>query len=121
MPDRRVPRQTRRHLPITDTLKRWPARTEATAQSDGEPDATGGCSGFRFLTWSQALTEQGSSTFAHPRKGRKNVRISSASASGCSIAAKCPPRGITLQRRISVYARSASERGGRRISLGNSQ
>ena len=36
------------------------------------------------------------------RSGRKNARTSSASASGCSSAAKCPPRGITLQRRMSV-------------------
>ena len=36
------------------------------------------------------------------RSGRKKARISSARASGCSIAAKCPPRGITLQRRMSV-------------------
>ena len=32
--------------------------------------------------------------------GRKNSRSSRASASGCSIAAKWPPRGITVQRRI---------------------
>ena len=38
----------------------------------------------------------------HQRSGRKNARISVASASGCSIAAKWPPRGITVQRRMSV-------------------
>ena len=31
------------------------------------------------------------------RSGRKNSVISRASSSGCSIAAKCPPRGITLR------------------------
>jgi len=36
------------------------------------------------------------------RNGRKNVRMSSASAAGCSIAAKWPPRGMTVQRRMSV-------------------
>ena len=50
---------------------------------------------------------------------RKNVSTSLASASGCSSAAKCPPFCITLQRRMSVYVRSASERGGLRISFGN--
>src|SRR5262245_3953317 len=37
-----------------------------------------------------------------PRSGRKKARRSSASSSGCSIAAKWPPRGITVQRRILV-------------------
>src|SRR5215468_2881864 len=37
-----------------------------------------------------------------PRSGRKKARMSSASSSGCSIAAKWPPRGITVQRRILV-------------------
>ena len=30
-----------------------------------------------------------------------------------------PPRGITVQRLISVYVRAANDRGGRRISFGN--
>lgn len=51
---------------------------------------------------------------------RKNARISCASAAGCSSAAKCPPFGITVQRRMSK-TRSAEARGGRRISRGNSQ
>ena len=55
------------------------------------------------------------------RSPRKNVRISSANASGCSIAAKCPPRGITVQRWMFVYIRSEIERGGRTISRGNAQ
>ena len=54
------------------------------------------------------------------RKGLKNARISFTSASGCSNAAKWPPFGITVQRLMSVYMRSATERGGRRISFGNS-
>ncbi len=37
-----------------------------------------------------------------PRSGRKKRRISCASASGCSSAAKCPPCGITLQRCMAV-------------------
>src|SRR5262245_45655355 len=37
-----------------------------------------------------------------PRSGRKKARMSSASSSGCSIAAKWPPHGITVQRRILV-------------------
>jgi hypothetical protein len=37
-----------------------------------------------------------------PCSGRKKARMSSASSSGCSIAAKWPPRGITVQRRILV-------------------
>jgi hypothetical protein len=55
------------------------------------------------------------------RSGLKNSRISRAKASGCSIAAKWPPRGITVQRRMSVKVRSATERGGRTISRGNAQ
>lgn len=46
------------------------------------------------------------------------ARTSSARSAGCSRAAKWPPRGITVQRRMSVNIRSASERGGRTISLG---
>jgi len=53
------------------------------------------------------------------RSGLKNSTISRASASGCSIAAKWPPRGITLQRRMSLYIGLATERGGCRISRGN--
>jgi hypothetical protein len=56
---------------------------------------------------------------AQPRLAKKPL-ISPASASGCSRAAKCPPLGITLQRVMFVYVFSARERGGRRISLGNS-
>ena len=51
----------------------------------------------------------------------KNSRISCASAAGCSSAAKCPPFGITVKRRMSVNTRCAAARGGRRISRGNSQ
>ena len=36
-----------------------------------------------------------------------------AKASGCSIAAKWPPRGIALQRRMSVKMSAAIERGWR--------
>jgi len=51
------------------------------------------------------------------RYSRKKARSSVASASGSSIAAKWPPAGITVQRRM-LYMRSAQERGGRTISFG---
>lgn len=54
------------------------------------------------------------------RTVRKKARISSASSSGCSSAGKCPPRSIVVQRVMFPYMRSASDRGGRRNSLGNS-
>lgn len=56
--------------------------------------------------------------YLQPRSGPKKARISCASAPGCSRAAKWPPRVISLQRRISVKVRSASDLGGRRISRG---
>src|SRR5262245_5118839 len=34
----------------------------------------------------------------YPRNGRKNARMSSTRRSGSSMAAKCPPDGITVQR-----------------------
>src|ERR1019366_1779874 len=49
---------------------------------------------------------------------RKKRRTSSASSVGCSMAAKCPPRGITVHCRTSKK-RSASSRGGQGISTGN--
>jgi len=52
------------------------------------------------------------------RYSRKKARRSSASATGSSIAAKWPPAGITVQRRM-LYTRSAHARGGRTISFGN--
>ena len=52
---------------------------------------------------------------------RKNARISAASASGCSIAAKCPPFSITVQRWILVYICLAMDCGGRMISRGKAQ
>jgi hypothetical protein len=66
----------------------------------------------------QDIRETGRSYFQD--SGRKNSLISCASAAGCSSAAKCPPFGMTLQRRTS-NTRSAAARGGRRISRGNSQ
>ena len=54
------------------------------------------------------------------RTVRKNARISFASSSGCSRAGKCPPRSIFVQRVMFPYMRSASDRGGRRNSFGNS-
>src|SRR5439155_20299419 len=52
------------------------------------------------------------------RSSRKNARTSAASASGSSSAAKWPPAGIAVQRRM-LYVRSAHARGGSRISRGN--
>src|SRR6185436_17294515 len=54
---------------------------------------------------------------ARQRYSRKKARSSVARATGSSIAAKWPPAGITVQRRM-LYMRSAHERGGRTISLG---
>src|SRR5260370_42470235 len=51
------------------------------------------------------------------RNGRKNARMSSASSSGSSSAAKCPPRGISVQR-CTRKVRSAHSRGGTPMSLG---
>ena len=55
----------------------------------------------------------------HQRISRKKAHTSSASACGCSSAAKCPPLDITLQRRMSVNTRSAVVRGGLSTSRGN--
>jgi len=56
----------------------------------------------------------------HHRSSRKKALTSSASNSGCSRAAKCPPLGMMLQRLISVNTRAAAVRGGLTISRGNS-
>ena len=50
----------------------------------------------------------------------KNAMMSAASSSGCSSAAKWPPFGMRVKRRMSVKVRAASERGGLRTSRGNS-
>ena len=55
------------------------------------------------------------------RSGRKNSTTSCASASGCSSAAKWPPlRHHAPAADVGVGPCCASERGGRRISFGNS-
>src|SRR6185437_3713080 len=46
--------------------------------------------------------QRGGRSLGLQRSGRKNARISWARASGCSIAAKCPPCGMSVQRRMSV-------------------
>src|SRR5215510_3506320 len=53
------------------------------------------------------------------RSCRKNARISAASASGSSSAAKCPPAAMGVQRRILGYICSTHVRGACRISFGN--
>jgi hypothetical protein len=58
-------------------------------------------------------------SLVYPRNGRKKARISAASASGCSRAAKWPPRSMGVQRWM-LNTRSAIERGGRTISQGKS-
>ena len=52
------------------------------------------------------------------RNGRKKRRMSSTSNSGSSSAAKCPPRGISVQR-WTLKNREAHSRGGREMSFGN--
>ena len=52
------------------------------------------------------------------RNGRKNSRMSSARASGCSMAAKWPPRANSVQR-CTLKNRSAHSRGGCERSFGN--
>src|SRR3954471_14891778 len=52
--------------------------------------------------------------WAGVRRRRKKARRSSASNSGSSIAAKCPPRDISVQRWI-LKNRSAHSRGGGRF------
>jgi hypothetical protein len=56
---------------------------------------------------------------ASSRSGRKKSRMSSASLCGSSIAAKCPPRGISVQR-CTLKKRSAHLRGGVAMSFGKS-
>ena len=68
------------------------------------------------LAWTDTLDRPGA---AYPRNGRKKVRISAAKASGCSSAAKWPPRSMGVQRWM-LNTRSAIERGGRTISRGKS-
>ena len=51
------------------------------------------------------------------RTSLKNVRISSTSSSGCSRAAKCPPRGMTVQWTM-LKRFSAHRLGGALISFG---
>ena len=52
------------------------------------------------------------------RTSRKNERISSTNSSGCSKAAKCPPRSSSFQWRISRKRFCAHRRDGRWSSLG---
>jgi hypothetical protein len=52
------------------------------------------------------------------RTSRKNARTSSTKSSGCSNAAKCPPRSGSFQWRMSVKRFSAHRRDGRWSSLG---
>src|SRR5262249_41318395 len=56
---------------------------------------------------------------AFSRYGRRNSRMSRANCSGCSSAAKCPPRGISVQR-CALKKRSAQDRGGCEMSFGKS-
>jgi hypothetical protein len=71
------------------------------------------------LAWTDTPDRPGWPGKAYPRNGRKKVRISAAKASGCSSAAKWPPRSMGVQRWM-LNTRSAIERGGRTISRGKS-
>ena len=53
------------------------------------------------------------------RNSRKNARTSSTNSSGCSKAAKWPPRGISFQCLMSLKNGSHHERTGGTISMGN--
>ena len=102
-----------RAVDISEGMKDHPRdaqpETVATRQDDGSVGAIGLCQQRRYET--TALPGR------QVRNDRKNARISSASASGCSKAAKWPPRAIGVQRWI-FSTRSASERGGRMSSRG---
>ena len=50
--------------------------------------------------------------YRSPRSGRRKVRKSSASKAGSSTAAKCPPRGISIQRRTLKKRSAQALRGG---------
>src|SRR5579883_1694156 len=77
------------------------SRRAPSCHSAGRAAATGPRGGGR---WATSCTSTGGATSPsaadgpQARSGRKNARMSSASASGSSIAAKCPPEGITVQR-----------------------
>src|SRR5579885_1894221 len=85
-------------LPLWSTFL---ARRAPSCHSAGRAAATGPRGGGR---WATSCTSTGGATSPsaadgpQARSGRKNARMSSASASGSSIAAKCPPEGITVQR-----------------------
>src|SRR5580692_3697785 len=68
---------------------------------------------------SRPASREFSSVPRSSRNVRNHVRISSASNSGSSIAAKCPPRAISVQR-FTLKNRSAHSRGGWLISFGKS-
>src|ERR1700722_2819826 len=65
----------------------------------------------------QAGEEAAGCCDADYRTVAKNARTSSTNRSGCSNAAKCPPRGMVVQC-VMLYAVSHQRRGVRRISLG---
>lgn len=54
--------------------------------------------GFRNSDSVTLLVGRSFSPIACQRRVRANARISSISNLGCSMAAKCPPRGISVQR-----------------------
>jgi hypothetical protein len=110
----------RPHLPFASLTQK---RAEIFRISAGKPPEPGLSASGLFVgtgsTMTEIMTRRSWFGRSHYRSGRKNSRRSSASSSGCSIAAKCPPLGIIVQRTI-FKPRSASSRGGMAISLGKS-
>ena len=86
-----------------------PGQPRTAAQAEGlTPKGRGTPSG-RHLTWPTTLTSS-----AH---GASNSTRSSANSPGCSMAAKCPPRGMVAHR-VTLYCSSTHDRGHRRTSFG---
>ena len=95
--------KTVENLAARPTLKSVHLNTRTSVWSGGQRDDDGkrACGISRPPPRKAAVARLGCTCLARPQ-GRKNSTISRASASGCSIAAKCPPFGMTVQRRMSV-------------------
>jgi hypothetical protein len=66
-----------------------------------------------------AANDQAVTSGLRYRNPLKNALTSSTSNCGCSMAAKCPPRGIAVQR-VMLKRGSSQRRGDQMISLGKS-
>ena len=101
-------RQRRRTVAIRLRLAR---RRRAAGRTPGDDDQ--GQHPLAYPRAAQRLARRGPGPTAHhdpSRSGPKNARRSSTSNSGCSMAAKCPPRGISVQW-VMLYDASAHFRG----------